>query len=80
MNFDSPTLMKVYRVTMRCITQGCLHRCTASFFTCKPEPDIGASYGNVNTCLLHNEGSAWRIASYEEIPELTAILGRRKGE
>lgn len=77
---DDTDMMKVYRVTMKCIAQGCLHRCTASFFTCKGEPDIGASYWKPNTCLLHHEGSAWRIASFEEVPELTAILGRRKGE
>lgn len=77
---DDTDMMKVYRVTMRCITQGCLHRCTASFLTCKAEPDIGASHGKVNTCLLHDEGCAWRIASFEEVPELTAVLGRRKGE
>lgn len=77
---DDSDMMKVYRVTMKCIAQGCLHRCTASFFTCKSMPDIGSSYCNVNTCLLHHEGSAWRIASFVEVPELTAILGRRKGE
>lgn len=77
---DDTDMMKVYRVTMKCIAQGCLHRCTASFLTCKPKPDIGSSYSNVNACLMHHETSAWRIASYEEISELTAILGRRKGE
>ena len=77
---DDPDMMKVYRVTMKCITQGCLHRCTASFFTCKSEPDIGVSFWKPNDCLLHSGGAGWRVASFEEIPELTAILGRRKGE
>lgn len=77
---DDNDTMKVYKVTMKCITSGCLHGCTASFITCRSEPNIGASHGKVNTCLMHDEMCAWRIASFEEVPELTAILGRREYE
>lgn len=77
---DNAEERKVYRVTMKCITTGCLHGCTASLITYRPEPNIGSPYGNIKTCLLHDEICSWRVASYEEVPELTAILGRRKGE
>lgn len=72
--------LRVWRVEMRCVKQGCLHRCTCSFLTCKTEPDVGASYYDPCRCLLHIEKCNWHVASYEEVPELTAVLGHKRGE
>lgn len=77
---DDNDMMRVYRVTMRCIRQGCLHNCIASFIACGAEPRIGSPYGSIKTCLLHDEMGSWRVESFEENPALTAILGRRGEE
>lgn len=71
---------RVWRVTMHCVTQGCMQRCTCSFFACKKEPDIGASFWKPNTCILHGDECAWRVKEYCEVPELTEVLCKEEVE
>lgn len=72
--------LKIHRIEARCIAQVCMHRCRISYLACSSRPDIGSSVPCFHYCPLYKEECAWRVTDYEEIPELTAILGRRKGE